>query len=333
MKVHNKLFLTGYSLTLCFALVGCGGGATSTAASDDSTPPVSKTTYSVSGTVPGTLIEAFCKNGSYYSVNSTDDGSTNHPFTLELPKEVDCKFIMTTNEKDVDTSKHIVTPLLFNNGTTTSSYFQLSDDLDIGHVPLPMSGEGIQAPLTVSNSKVQVNSFSYDPLDTDNDGIPNVYEDDDNDGVVNKYDEDDDNDGILDTEDSDYANDSDGDGIENSYDQDDDNDSLNDSDDDDDDNDNIKDTDDDDYDSSNTTTTTTVVLPITYKADAGRLLGSQCAQCHGTNGISVNEWDSIAGEGDLANEIFEDDEPIMSAQAHGYTSEEITLIGNWLKTL
>jgi len=76
-----------------------------------------------------------------------------------------------------------------------------------------------------------------------------------------------------------------------------------------------------------------VSLPTTYKADAGRLLGSQCAQCHGTNGISVNEWDSIAGEDNLPDEIYQDDEPIMNAQAHGYTKEEIILIGNWLKTL
>ena len=80
------------------------------------------------------------------------------------------------------------------------------------------------------------------------------------------------------------------------------------------------------------TLTTDILLPTTYTADAGRLLGSQCAQCHGTNGVSTNEWDSIAGEDDLLDEIF-DDEPIMSAQAHGYTSEEIILIGNWLKTL
>ncbi|MEA2027720.1 MAG: hypothetical protein U9N49_01920 [Campylobacterota bacterium] len=78
--------------------------------------------------------------------------------------------------------------------------------------------------------------------------------------------------------------------------------------------------------------TTPTTLPISYTPDSGRLLGSQCAQCHGTNGVSVNGWDSIAGEDDLADEIY-DDEPIMSAQAHGYTSEEITLIGNWLKTL
>ena len=87
---------------------------------------------------------------------------------------------------------------------------------------------------------------------------------------------------------------------------------------------------DDGVDSS--TPPTAIILPTTYTADAGRLLGSQCAQCHGTNGISTNEWDSIAGEDDLLDEIY-DDEPIMSAQAHGYTDEEIILIGNWLKTL
>lgn len=88
---------------------------------------------------------------------------------------------------------------------------------------------------------------------------------------------------------------------------------------------------DDGVDSSNPPTI--ILLPTTYTADAGRLLGSQCAQCHGTNGISTNEWDSIAGEDELENEIFEDDEPIMTAQANGYTSEEIILIGDWLKTL
>lgn len=76
-----------------------------------------------------------------------------------------------------------------------------------------------------------------------------------------------------------------------------------------------------------------MTLPTTYTANAGRLLGSQCAQCHGTNGVSSTEWDSIAGEDELESEMFEDDEPIMSAQAHGYTSEEIILIENWLITL
>ena len=90
-----------------------------------------------------------------------------------------------------------------------------------------------------------------------------------------------------------------------------------------------KDEDEKDDDESNTD----IVLSTAYTENAGRLLGSQCAQCHGTNGVSVNSWDSIAGEDNLEDEIYEDDEPIMSAQAHGYTSEEIILIGDWLKTL
>lgn len=318
MRTRNKFILTGCTLSLCLAMVGCGSsdGATTT----DEPTSLTKTTFSVSGTVPGTLIEALCKDGRYYSVNSTDDGSSNHPFTMTLPSDVSCKFIMTTNEKDPDPTKHIITPIVLNNGTTTSTYFQLTKDVDIGHVALALTGTGIQEPITlnISNQEMEVNKFSYDPLDKDNDGVPNIYEDDDEDGLYNKDDDDDDGDGIKDEDDEDYKNDSDGDGVEDSADQDDDNDEIRDS--------------DDDSDDENTNTAT-IVLPTSYTADAGRLLGSQCAQCHGTNGISVNEWDSIAGEDELEDEIFEDDEPIMNAQAHGYTSDEITLIGNWLKTL
>ena len=173
------------------------------------------------------------------------------------------------------------------------------------------------------------------PLDDDHDGLVNVYEDDDNDGIHNHDDDDDDGDGAVDVD-----NDLDDDGIDNEEDVDDDNDGIDDDEDSDDDNDGIDDyldSDDDndgidDDDEDSTHTTIDIVLPTSYTADAGRLLGSQCAQCHGTNGISTTEWDSIAGETDLESEIF-DDEPIMSAQAHGYTSEEIILIGNWLKTL
>ena len=317
MTIANKFLLTGCSLSLCLALAGCGESDTTT----------EKTTYKVSGTVPGTLIEAFCKDGGYHSVNSTNDGTSNHPFTMTLPSDVNCKFIMTTNEKDHDPTKRIVTPIVFNNGTTTSTYFQLSKDADIGYIALPMTGFGIQTALTVSISddKIQVNKFAYDPLDDDNDGIPNVYEDDDKDGLYNKDDDDDDNDGIKDDDDDDYKDDSDGDGIDDDYDSDDDNDEIKDSDDEDDDH--------DDYDSDDNTKSANITLPSRYTANAGRLLGSQCAQCHGTNGISSNSWDSIAGEDELEEEIYEDDEPIMSAQAHGYTREEISLISNWLKTL
>ncbi|CAA6807113.1 MAG: Unknown protein [uncultured Sulfurovum sp.] len=146
MKRDNKVFLMGYGVILSFVLVGCGGDSSTV---EDTADTESKSTYNVSGTVPGTLIEAFCKDGTYYKVKSTDDGTDNHPFTLALPVGLDCKFVMTTNEDDVNTSKHIITPLLFNNDVVTSSYLQLSDNLDLGYVPLATSGEGVQAPLVV----------------------------------------------------------------------------------------------------------------------------------------------------------------------------------------
>ena len=89
----------------------------------------------------------------------------------------------------------------------------------------------------------------------------------------------------------------------------------------------------DDTTDTNSSPTTSITFPTSYQADVGRLLGSQCAQCHGTNGVSVNEWDSIAGEDELEHEIYDSHSSIMTAQADGYTSEEITLMGNWLKTL
>jgi len=77
-----------------------------------------------------------------------------------------------------------------------------------------------------------------------------------------------------------------------------------------------------------------VALPSSYTPDAGQLLGAQCAQCHGTNGVSVNKWDSIAGEDDLHKEMFEyENTHIMTAQARGYTPEEVNLMEAWLQTL
>ncbi len=338
MITAHKFLASGCSIVLSTLLVGCGGGSSSTSSTDTDT-----STRSVSGSVPGTLIEAFCKDGGYYSVTSTDNGGTQHPFTMDLPANVDCKLIMTTNEDDPDVTKHIITPILFNNTETTSSYIRLSDDdIDLGYIDLPMAGSGVQTPLVLSldDPKIQINTFSYDPLDNDHDDIPNVYEDDDGDGLYNKYDDDDDNDGIKDSDDSDYADDSDGDGIVDDDDNDDDNDMIHDKDeyskDDDDDDDDkdeySKDDDDDNYYTGNTNTAT-IVLPTAYTPNAGRLLGAQCAQCHGTNGVSVNKWDSIAGEDNLHEEMFEDDAPIMMAQARGYTRDEITLLENWFQTL
>ena len=74
-------------------------------------------------------------------------------------------------------------------------------------------------------------------------------------------------------------------------------------------------------------------LPQKFKADDGRLLAANCAQCHGTNGVSVNSWDSIAGEKELLEEFYEDEHPLMSAIAHGFNRDEVAKMGSWLSSL
>ena len=291
------------ALASALILAGCGGSSTTETASI-TTDSLSK----ISGTVPGTLIEAFCVDGSYYQVTSDDDGSDEHPFELEVPSTVSCSLVMTTNEDDPDNK--VITQIGMITSDANGTLFTASEDIDLGYIPLAMNYSDIDdetgdhvsddiLTIQVDGTTIEI-ELEDNPLDDDDDGLVNVYEDDDGDGTHNGDDDDDDDkDGI------DIDDDRDDDGIDDDEDVDDDNDGE---------------------------TDTNIVLPTTYVADAGRLLGSQCAQCHGTNGVSVNEWDSIAGEDDIADEIF-DDEPIMTAQAHGYTSEEITLIGNWLTTL
>jgi len=289
------------ALASALILVGCGGSSTTDTAVT-STNSLSK----ISGTVPGTLIEAFCADGSYYKVTSTDNNTNEHPFELEIPSTVSCSLVMTTNENDEATK--VITQIGMITSDANGTLFTATGDINLGNIPLAMDPSDINDAngdhvsddiLSIQVDGTLIVVELENPLDDDDDGLVNVYEDDDNDGIHNHDDDDDDGDGEIDIDD-----DLDDDGIDNDKDVDDNNDGEIDT-----------------------------VLPTTYTADAGRLLGSQCAQCHGTNGVSSNEWDSIAGEGELVDEIYEDDEPIMSAQAHGYTSEEIILIGNWLKTL
>lgn len=289
------------ALASALILAGCGGSSTTDTAVT-STNSLSK----ISGTVPGTLIEAFCADGSYYKVKSTDNNTNEHPFEIEVPSTVSCSLVMTTNEDDE--AKKVITQIGVITSGANGTLFTASGDIDLGNIPLAMDPSDINDAngdhVSDDILSIQVDSTLIvieleNPLDDDGDGLVNVYEDDDNDGIHNHDDDDDDGDGEVDVD-----NDPDDDGIDSDDDVDDNNDGY-----------------------------TDAPLPTTYTANAGRLLGSQCAQCHGTNGVSSTEWDSIAGEDELEDEMFEDDEPIMNAQAHGYTSEEIILIGNWLKTL
>ena len=71
----------------------------------------------------------------------------------------------------------------------------------------------------------------------------------------------------------------------------------------------------------------------------GRLLASNCFQCHGTNGRG-GAWDRIAGMS--AAEIIEEmnemkaervGTDIMKQHARGYTAQQIQLIANYLSKL
>ncbi len=202
-------------------IIGCGGGSSSTPAATTSS------TATISGTVPGTLIEAFCEDGSYFRVTSTNNGTSEHPFSLSVPQGTNCRIVMTTNENDP--ANRVVTPICYVNGSTTGSTIVLHDDVDIGHVPLSLDPNGIadanedhvsDNPLcvTVDAAKAAVSTVAV--LDTDGDGIVDPYEDDDGDRVVNAH-EDDDRDGIENMYDDDgdahpdYMEDDDHDGTPN----------------------------------------------------------------------------------------------------------------------
>lgn len=68
----------------------------------------------------------------------------------------------------------------------------------------------------------------------------------------------------------------------------------------------------------------------------GRLLASNCFQCHGTNGAGPG-FDRLAGKS--ANEIFDsmkemqagkEGEDIMAKHSRGYTDEQLRLLSTWL---
>jgi sulfide dehydrogenase cytochrome subunit len=66
-----------------------------------------------------------------------------------------------------------------------------------------------------------------------------------------------------------------------------------------------------------------------------RLLASQCAQCHGTTGNTLGDFDSIAGEDfqELLDELLEmkadNDNEVMHKQIKGYTEQQIWFIAEY----
>jgi len=224
---RQQLFIVAGLISLIFN--GCG--------TSDATNDSADNNFTIlEGTVPGTLIEAYCVDGSYYKVNSTQNSSDEHPFSLSIPKNLNCHLVMSTNEDNLSTK--VVTPIRINTIAGNSSLFYgASDKVNLSHIPLALdradiidsTGDGVSDILldveVFSGALVAVQS-AIDPLDDDHDGIINIYEDDDEDGLYNGKDDDDDNDGVKDN----HENDSDGDGIEDDEDIDDDNDGIKDDD-------------------------------------------------------------------------------------------------------
>jgi cytochrome c553 len=77
--------------------------------------------------------------------------------------------------------------------------------------------------------------------------------------------------------------------------------------------------------------------PVTSEIHPGRLLASNCFQCHGTNGSGG--FDRIQGSAELLSELRkfasgeEDPTGIMAAHTVGYTDQQLQLIADYLSKL
>lgn len=227
----SKASLLLTALPLAVLIAGCGGGDGESVT--DAAPTPTTQTVAVTGTVPGTLIQAYCSDGSNPTVSSVLNGTDQHPFSLNVPAGVDCRIAMVTNEGTVN---QVITNLTFNG----NPIINLQQPLDLAHIPLAMSPE--------------------EAVDLNNDGFADMDV-----SVVSE--------GVS------YAN------------------------------------------------------ALNYTPVNGRLLASQCFQCHGTNGRSVNDWDSILGESysEILEELAEyPTTHIMGAQAVGYTLAERQALASYL---
>ena len=223
MKTSHRLLLTISIGTLPFLITGCGGS------SSNNTGTVTNDHVSLSGTVPGTFIEAFCQDGSYYATTSTQNGTNQHPFSLSIPKDVNCRLVMTTNENDPNT--RVITPISFINNGIQGTTIALNGDLNMGYVPLALNPSDINdpngdhvsdTPLHIDlNDQKSANISTTPVFDTNGNGIVDPYDDNNHNHIPNAY-EDDNHDGTPNIQDDkngnhkpDYIEDSDHNGVPN----------------------------------------------------------------------------------------------------------------------
>ncbi len=199
-------------LALASVLLGaCGTSGTTTPGAGLAT---------ISGTVPGTKIEAFGDNGSYYVTSSIKNGTNKHPFTLEVPAGVGFHLVMTMDQGTADPSDDVVQPIGFRDKAgklQTRLVAGAGNKIDVGNVPLlPTRSAAISAGLDNNGDGVLDKPFVLDdhaaegaknPLETadaNDNGVPDMQDDSATDGQTMPS-------GAIDSQDPD------GDGIPNKY--------------------------------------------------------------------------------------------------------------------
>ena len=205
MKLHYQLTILGCALLLAACGSGGSGGGTSS-------PTGASTGASIIGTVPGTTIEALGDNGSYYAVESNNNGTAQHPFQLDVPSNLGFHLVMITGK---GTAEAVVIPIGFRdsaNNVKTRFMLGKGDVVDLGYIPLPMSriaaaaqdldNDGVlDIPLVLddvtgrnplpqthvnqlgvtdwsapNNGGYHYDNNTIDPQDVDRNGIPNLYD-------------------------------------------------------------------------------------------------------------------------------------------------------------
>jgi len=193
MKIKSILL----SLATIPFLIGCGGGGGS------STTTTSTPSATISGTVPGTKIEAFCDNGNYSSTTSNNNGTTRHPFTLDVKKGSSCYFVMTMNENNATQRTISIISFRDASGSESTRIQVTGDTIDLGYIDLPQDPTAMDdnnsdhvkdTPLVIDTPEGALdNNTSDTTIDSNQDGTPDVYEDDDHDGTPNLHDDSDGN--------------------------------------------------------------------------------------------------------------------------------------------
>lgn len=195
----KKIYVTGLGLAVSALIVGCGGGSSSSTVADNGSASAANAT--ISGTVPGTFIEAYCDDGTHVTTNSVQNGTSQHPFTLDVPVNTPCRLVMTTHEND---PAQRVTSQVTVNGQRA---LVVTGDTDIGYVPLPATyaeatdhnGDHVEDQ-AIDVSPASLNGHTADdtasnPYDDNHNGVVDGLEDRDGNGKADEWDKHDGTDG------------------------------------------------------------------------------------------------------------------------------------------